>query len=54
MLASLPQDKVITFLRADLEGNKKLLRFVVDNKLPPLGYAQTLLDKMNDAKFAIE
>jgi hypothetical protein len=43
MLASLPQDKVIAFLRTDLEGNRKLLQFIVDNGLPPPGYAKTLL-----------
>lgn len=46
MLASLPQDKVIAFLKTDAKGNKKLLQFIVDNNLPPPGYAEKLLQLM--------
>ena len=43
MLASLPQDKVVAHLKTDIKGYKFLLRYLVDNKIQPLEYAEKLL-----------
>jgi hypothetical protein len=49
LLSKMSPDKVITFLKSDSEGYKKLLQYIVDNQLPPPGYASELLKKLENA-----
>ncbi len=49
MLSKMPQDKVIAYLKTDLEAHKRLLQYVVDNRLPPPGYAESLLVSLRSA-----